>query len=102
MVAESGIVRRPAVVVVAPGRSERSIVVTAHRDDSGAGPGANDNASGTAALIELARAYANPSKGRRAGPAHRIVFLSTDGGAFGGPRAGPLPRDAAPPRGRRG
>ncbi len=32
----------------------------AHRDDTGAGPGANDNASGTAALIELARAYAQP------------------------------------------
>ena len=36
------------------------IVVMAHRDDIGAGPGANDNASGTAALIELARAYAQP------------------------------------------
>ena len=29
----------------------------AHRDDTGAGPGANDNASGTGALIELARLY---------------------------------------------
>ena len=30
----------------------------AHRDNTGVGPGANDNASGTAALVELARAYA--------------------------------------------
>ena len=37
----------------------------AHRDDSGLGAGANDNASGTAALIELARGYATP-----AGTAH--------------------------------
>ena len=30
----------------------------AHRDDPGDGPGANDNATGTAALVELARGYA--------------------------------------------
>src|SRR6266446_2473807 len=47
------------VVFVVPGRSTETIVVMAHRDDSGLGPGANDNASGTAALIELARAYAS-------------------------------------------
>src|SRR6185436_9639983 len=33
--------------VVAPGRSPNAIVVMAHRDNSGAGAGANDNASGT-------------------------------------------------------
>jgi len=60
------------------------IVVMAHRDDSGVGQGANDNASGTAALIELARGYANPGGALRARPTHRIVFLSTDGGALGG------------------
>ena len=58
----------------------------AHRDDIGTGPGANDNASGTAALIELARAYAQPLN---EGAAHvasprTLVFLSTDGGAYGG------------------
>src|SRR5207302_851999 len=53
-------------------------------DNTGTSPGANDNASGTAALIELARGYANVGAGRRATPAHRILFLSTDGGAFGG------------------
>ena len=74
---------------VARGRSPDAIVVMAHRDDTGIGPGANDNASGTAALIELARSYAQTSAaesrgGARIRPAHTLVFLSTDGGAFGG------------------
>jgi Peptidase family M28 len=79
------------LVAVVPGRSSSAIVVVAHRDNSGVGAGANDNASGTAALIELARSYANPaavstapSASRRVRPAHTIVFLSTDGGALGG------------------
>jgi hypothetical protein len=62
------------------------IVVMAHRDDTGAGPGANDNATGTAALIELARAYARPLTEAQSAvqSAHTLVFLSTDGGAYGG------------------
>lgn len=76
------------VFAVAAGPSAESpvIVVMAHRDDSGEGRGANDNASGTGALIELARAYARApgSPGGSVSPAHTIVFLSTDGGAFGG------------------
>ena len=79
-----GRVRLQNLVAVAQGRSPDTIVVMAHRDDTGAGPGANDNASGTAALIELARGYANPGSSLRARPTHRIIFLSTDGGAFGG------------------
>lgn len=72
------------VYAVAPGRSNETLVVMAHRDNVGISPSANDNASGTGALLELARGY-----GLRAGtaavtPAHTIVFLSTDGGAFGG------------------
>ena len=47
-------------MAVAPGQSPDVIVVMAHRDDTGVGPGANDNASGTAALLELARTYARP------------------------------------------
>jgi len=77
------------IVAVAPGRSPTAIVVLAHRDDTGVGPGANDNASGTGALLELARSYANLGAGggstaRRSGPAHNIIFLSTDAGSFGG------------------
>ena len=68
---------------VAAGQSHDAIVVMAHRDDTGAGPGANDNATGTAALVELARNYAQ-SSGRLVRSAHTIVFLSTDGGSFGG------------------
>lgn len=71
---------------VAPGQSRRAIVVMAHRDDTGAGPGLNDDASGTAALVELARGFARGSAGAASGvrSAHTIVFLSTDGGAYGG------------------
>src|SRR5438105_12989452 len=71
---------------VVVGKSPQSIVVMAHRDDTGVGPGANENASGTAALIELARLYGTPAGGgtRAVSPAHTLVFLSTDGGAAGG------------------
>src|ERR671938_2108767 len=79
-----GRVRLENLSTVAPGSSPDTIVVMAHRDNLGTSPGANDNASGTAALIELARGYANVGGGRRATPAHRILFLSTDGAAFGG------------------
>ncbi len=65
------------LLAVTPGRTPETIVVMAHRDNSGRSPGANDNASGTAALLELARNAEVTS------PAHTLVFLSTDGGAFG-------------------
>jgi hypothetical protein len=74
------------LVAEAVGRSPRTIVVMAHRDNDGRGQGANDNASGTAMLVQLARAYGAPP-GFPAGqlrPNHTILFLSTDGGAFGG------------------
>jgi hypothetical protein len=93
-----GRVRLQNLVAVAQGRSPDTIVVMAHRDDTGAGPGANDNASGTAALIELARGYANPGGALRARPTHRIVFLSTDGGAFGGLGAAHFAADAVQSR----
>src|SRR2546430_7542134 len=70
------------VVGPAPG----TIVVMAHRDNDGTGPGANDNASGTAMLVQLARAYRSPPRGStgRLHPHHPILFVSTDGGAYGG------------------
>ena len=96
------------LVAVVPGRSSSVILLVAHRDNTGAGAGADDNASGTAALIELARSYANPagastapSTTRRVTPAHTLVFVSTDGGALGGIGAqhfaehSPLARDVA-------
>jgi Peptidase family M28 len=73
-----GRVRLVNLIAVAQGRSPERILVLAHRDNTGRSPGANDNASGTAALLELAR---NVEVSR---PAHTLVFISTDGGAFGG------------------
>jgi Peptidase family M28 len=81
-----GNVQMENLVAEAVGRSPRAIVVMAHRDNDGRGQGANDNASGTAMLVQLARAYGAPP-GFPAGrlvPNHTLVFLSTDGGAFGG------------------
>ena len=45
------------VVATRPG-GEREVVVGAHYDSVSAGPGANDNGSGTAVLLELARVTA--------------------------------------------
>ncbi len=73
-----GRVRLVNLLAVVPGASPRTIVVLAHRDNSGTDPGANDNASGTGVLLELAR---NAELVR---PKHTLVFVSTDGGAFGG------------------
>jgi hypothetical protein len=73
-------------LVTIPGRLPAEIVVMAHRDDGGLGPGANDNASGIATLLQLARSYGTPvaAPGTRAlSPLHTLVFVATDGGAFG-------------------
>jgi hypothetical protein len=55
------------------------VIVMAHRDDTGATDGLNDNASGTAALIELARSYAPTAGAQRVSLPYTLVFLSTDG-----------------------
>jgi hypothetical protein len=65
-----------------------AIVVMAHRDNLGLSAGRDDNASGTAALIELARNLSTVSL------AHAIVFVSTDGGAYGNVGAAQLAADA--------
>jgi Peptidase family M28 len=80
-----GRVRLRNLTTVIPGSSADAILVLAHRDDIGTGPGANDNASGTAALIELARGYGTLGTGAGGPkPMHTLIFLSSDGGAFGG------------------
>ena len=81
-----GRIQMQDVVAEAIGRSPGTIVVMAHRDNDGSGPGANDNASGTAMLVQLARAY-GATPGFPSGalhPNHTILFVSTDGGVFGG------------------
>src|SRR3954451_22601918 len=70
-------------VVTVPGASPDELVVMANRDDDGAGPGANNNASGIAALVQLARSYGSPLGSRAVSPQHTLVFVATDGGAFG-------------------
>jgi peptidase M28-like protein len=65
------------------GLSPPEIVVMAHRDDTGAADGLNDNASGTAAMIELARSYAPTAAAQRISLPYTLVFLSTDGAADG-------------------
>jgi hypothetical protein len=72
------------VVAAVPGRSPQTIVVMAHRDNAGTFVVHRDNSSGTAALVELARAYTGSGGATGVKPQHTIVFLSTDGGAYGG------------------
>jgi hypothetical protein len=80
-----GRVRLRNLVTVVPGATTDAILVLSHRDNSGTGPGASDNASGTAALIELVRGYGRlGTVAGRPRPQHTLVFLSSDGGAFGG------------------
>jgi hypothetical protein len=79
-----GDVRLQNLWAVAGGQSPDAIVVMANRDNDGTGPGADNNASGTAALVELARDYARQSgAGQPVRSSHTLVFLSTDGGAYG-------------------
>lgn len=70
-----------------PARSSRTIVVMADRDNLGLSQGLDDNASGTGAMLELARDLSSITV------SHTIVFASTDGGAFGNLGAEALARD---------
>jgi Peptidase family M28 len=82
--ADLGRVELRNVIAVVPGRSDDAIVVVAHRDNAGTERPLGDNASGTAALIELARAFAPQQSGPDPLPQHTLVFVSTDAGAYGG------------------
>ncbi|MEP6811574.1 MAG: M28 family peptidase [Actinomycetota bacterium] len=72
------------LLALRPGRSLKTILLVAHRDDSGASGGGDDNASGTAALLELARAYAPSAGSTRVPLPYTLGFLSTDGAVDGG------------------
>ena len=82
--ADLGRVTLRNVVTVVPGRSEETIVLVAHRDNAGADQPLGDNASGTAALIELARGFTPQKNGPDPLPQRTLVLVSTDGGAYGG------------------
>jgi len=79
-----GRVRLVNLLAFRPGRSQKTILLTAHRDDDGTGAGANDNGSGTAAILELARAYAPAAGSVRVPLPYTLAFLSTDGAVYGG------------------
>ena len=53
------------VVARWPGSRRRAIVIGAHMDTVAGSPGANDNASGVAVLLELARLFAGRAQARR-------------------------------------
>jgi hypothetical protein len=72
------------LVTVVPGRSTGAIVVVAHRDNTGTDRPFGDNASGTAALIEIARGFAPQDTAPAPRPQRTLVLVSTDGGAYGG------------------
>ncbi len=82
--ADLGSVELRNVVSVVPGRSDETIVLVAHRDNAGTARRLGDNASGTAALIELAREFAPQEVGPAPLPQRTLVFVSTDAGAYGG------------------
>jgi hypothetical protein len=83
-IADLGTVELRNVVTVVPGRSEETIVVVAPRDNAGTARTLGDNASGTAALIELARGFAPQAFGPDPSPQRTLVLVSTDAGAYGG------------------
>jgi hypothetical protein len=72
------------VVTVVTGRSDETVVVVAHRDNAGTDRPHEDNASATAALIELAKGFAPQETGPDPQPQRTLVFVSTDGGVYGG------------------
>ena len=88
------------IVTVIPGRSDETIVLVAHRDNAGTDPRKRDNASGTAALIELARGFAPQGALSAPLPNRTLVLVSTDAGAYGGAgavrfaRTSPFAREA--------
>jgi hypothetical protein len=65
-------------VVVEPGdKSAATLVVGAHYDSAGAAPGANDNGTGVAAVLELARALAD-LRGKAACRIRLVLFVTEE------------------------
>ena len=81
---ELGEVELRNIVAVVPGRSEETVLLVAHRDNAGVSKPYGDNASGTSALLELARGFSPRGAAQTPRPERTLVLVSTDGGAFGG------------------
>jgi hypothetical protein len=73
------------------GRSPKTIVIVAHRDNDGLSPGTNDNATGTAVLLQIARQVGTTALD------HTLVFVSLDGGLAGNAGAVELARQGESP-----
>lgn len=65
------------VIGISKGKSKETIVIGAHRDTLGTLEGAQDNASGTAAMLELARVLSGEEH------YYTYMFISFDGEEFG-------------------
>jgi aminopeptidase YwaD len=78
------------VIAVLPGRTEEAIIISAHYDHVGTKPGqpdpvyngADDDASGTVAVLEIARSLASGSKPRRT--VYFVLFGAEELGLIGG------------------
>ncbi|MGH9314795.1 MAG: M28 family peptidase [Vicinamibacterales bacterium] len=68
---------QPATTIATLGGrdSRRYYLVTAHGDSDAGGPGADDNASGVATVLEIARALSSLVKDGRFRPAYSIRFV---------------------------
>lgn len=77
---DSGVVDRVGhnVIGTLKGKSDETIVLGGHYDSVSAGPGAGDNGSGTATVLELARVIASKPQ-----PQHTLVFMAFDAEELG-------------------
>jgi hypothetical protein len=82
--ADLGRVELRNIVTVVRGRAKEAVLLVAHRDNSGQmSSSAADNASGTAALIEIARSFGTQTGSPAPLPERTLVLVSTDAGAYG-------------------
>jgi hypothetical protein len=82
-------VRNVETVIDAATSDAQTIVVGAHYDSAIGTPGANDNATGTAAVLELARLL-SPLKGKAAKRIRLVLFVNEEMPYFGTPDMGSL------------
>jgi hypothetical protein len=82
-------VRNIEAVVAPRSASAPTLVVGAHYDSAGEAPGANDNGSGVAALLEIARAMA-PLRGKAAMRVRIVFFVNEEPPFFKTDRMGSL------------
>ena len=77
---DTGIVQRTGTNIIGTlrGKSDETVVLGGHYDSVSADPGAGDNASGTAVLLELARVM-----GAKPQPQNSLVFIAFDAEELG-------------------